>query len=114
MAERKESAGEVVPAREAGAAQPVEEVRRIGWPGLELELRHRRDPDGAGEYLALHLRAAPDLASWAALLRPWAMLAAPWLLFAAPWLTAFTALPAAGHPALPAAREEVSQGRDHD
>ena len=106
MAERRERAGKVVPAREAGATQPVEEVRRIGWPGLELELRHRRDPDGAGEYLALHLRAAPDVASWAALLRPWAALAAPWLLFTAPWLAAFTAFSALGHPALLAVRPE--------
>lgn len=105
MAEGKENAREVVPAAQpVAAAEPVEEVRRASWPGLELELRHRRDPDGAGEYLALHLRAAPDLESWAQAMRPWAVLAAPWLLFAAPWFAAFTAISAVPHPALPGPR----------
>lgn len=107
MTGRKESVREVVPAGEAvAAAQPVEEVRRAAWPGFELEVRHRRDPDGAGEYLALHLWVTPDLAGWAGLLRPWAALAAPWLPFAAPWFTAFTALSAVGHLALPGPRPE--------
>lgn len=103
MAERKEDARDVVPSAEPVATvEPAEEVRRVHGPGLELELRHRRDPDGAGEYLALHLRAVPDLEGWARAVRPWAALAAPWLLFTAPWLAAFTAITAVRHPALPA------------
>ena len=73
----------------------MDERRIIGRaPNLELEIRHKNAPAEGAEYLALTLRAAPDLASVAALLDPFGVVR--WLAAANP----FMALMVAANPFL--------------
>jgi hypothetical protein len=52
-------------------------------PNLNIEIRHREVPEEGAEYLAITLRATPNLAAAASLLDPFRMMTAaafnPWL-----------------------------------
>jgi hypothetical protein len=56
-------------------------------PNLEIEIRHRKDPEERAEYLSVTLKATPDLDAVAMWLDPARMMRA-WLAFN-PWLAAW-------------------------
>jgi hypothetical protein len=64
---------------------PTDDMRAVAkLPNLEIEIRHRKVPEEGAEYLALSLRATPNLnaaALWVDPLWPMRMLIAmnPWL-----------------------------------
>ena len=73
----------------------MEETRAVATlPHLDIEIHHRHDPEEGAEYLAITLRATPDLGTAARMMDPFRLLAAtaawnPWLAWlraANPWL----------------------------
>jgi hypothetical protein len=67
---------------------PIDDTRAVArLPNLEIEIRHRKVPEEGAEYLALSLKATPDLKTavlWFDPLWPMRMLVAM-----NPWLTAW-------------------------
>jgi hypothetical protein len=93
------------PLREAHLA-PLRATARL--PHLDIEITHRRAPDGDAEQISISVRAVPTFEAWGRLLEAtnplafWAQAAwLPWL----PWLSAVAAaLPAPEASAQPPAR----------
>jgi hypothetical protein len=59
-------------------------------PNLEIEIRHRKDPEEGAEYLSLSLRATPDLDAALLWLDP-TRAALAWATAFNPWLAAWRA-----------------------
>ncbi len=59
-------------------------------PNLEIEIRHRRDPEERAEYLTVSLKATPDLDAALAWLDP-RRAALAWATAFNPWLAAWRA-----------------------
>jgi hypothetical protein len=69
---------------------PPEDTRAVArLPNLEIEIRHRNAPEEGAEYLAITLKARPDLEAAAAWLSPFRLLATATALN--PWLAAWRA-----------------------
>ena len=69
---------------------PPEDTRAVArLPNLEIEIRHRNAPEEGAEYLAITLKATPDLGAAAAWLSPFRLLEAAASLN--PWLAAWRA-----------------------
>ena len=74
-----------MPQRNAKGDATMTETRAVATlPHLDIEIRHREAPEEGAEYLAITLRATPDLASAAGLLDPFRLMAGasafnPWL-----------------------------------
>lgn len=52
----------------------MSETRAVGrLPSLEIEVRHRKVPEENAEYVAVTLKAVPDMDTAAAWLTPWRM-----------------------------------------
>ena len=82
------------------APQDTRAVARL--PSLEIEIRHRHNPEEGAEILAVTLRATPGLDAVAAWLSPWRVLETaaalnPWL---AVWRATGWPLPGLWWPAL--------------
>ena len=82
---------------------PPEDTRAVArLPNLEIEIRHRNAPEEGAEYLAITLKATPDLDAAAAWLNPFHFLETAAALN--PWLAAWRAtgwpLPGVWWPAL--------------
>lgn len=67
-------------------AMPLDETRAVArLPLLDIEIHHRKVPEGGEETLSVTLRGRPDLDAATALLDPFRLVAAwaafnPWLL----------------------------------
>ena len=75
------------------------------WPGLDVEIIHRRSPDGDGEQISITLQAVPSFAAFEQYLRamnPFVFWAEAARLAWAPWLQAArtTTLPFVDSPRL--------------
>ena len=80
-----------------------EDTRAVArLPGLEIEIRHRKVAEEGAEYLAVSLKAVPDLEAATAWLEPQRRLLAAWAPFN-PWLAAWRFW---GLPLLPGGRRE--------
>jgi hypothetical protein len=63
---------------------PVDETRAVArLPHVDIEIRHKKAPEEGAEYLAITLRATPDLDTAAAFLDPMRLVTA-WASFN-PW-----------------------------
>jgi hypothetical protein len=89
-------------------------------PGLDIEIVHRRSPDGDAEHISINLRAAPSFAAFARLLaaaNPFAFWAEAARLTWLPWLEAarLTGLSRALGPVLPPAglQPRSGSGEEH-
>lgn len=79
----------------------MEDTRAVArLPNVEIEIRHRKDPEEEAEYLSVTLKATPDLDTAAAWLAPMHLIQA-WMALN-PWLAAWP-LPLPWRPALPRA-----------
>lgn len=66
----------------------MDETRAVAnLPNLEIEIRHRKDPEEQAEYLSVTLKATPDLDAAAAWFDPMRLIQA-WRAFN-PWLAAW-------------------------
>jgi hypothetical protein len=84
-------------------------------PGLEIEIIHRRSPDGEAEQISINLQAVPSFEAFGRAFEaanPFVFWTQTLQLVWAPWLEAarMASLPFGGTPALPkAARDEGSR-----
>jgi hypothetical protein len=74
----------------------MEEMKAIAHlPGLDIEIEHRRLPEGQGEQISIHLTAVPSFEAFANILEafnPFAVWAEAMRLAWAPWLEATRAM----------------------